>query len=79
MEINNDKNENNQDEIDPKTIRHLLKSSLETLTYDDKKEYNPKFLYKILGFYNSYKKLSDDINNNIIIVNYLNCENNLIK
>jgi hypothetical protein len=76
IEIQNDKN----NEIDETIIKHLLESSLEILTYDDKRDYKPKFLYnyKIPGFYNSYKNLSDYINNNIII-DYFNCEKNLRK
>ena len=54
IEIQNNKN----NEISETIIRKLLESSLEEITYDDKKEYYPKFLYdyKIPGFFNSYKK-----------------------
>ena len=76
IEIQNNKN----NEIDDSIIKQLIENSLEMLTYDDKRDYNPKFLYnyKIPGFYNSYKNLSDYINNNII-VDYFNSEKKLRK
>ena len=76
IEIQNDKNK----EIDDSTIRRLIETTLDTITYDPNKIYNPKFLYnyKIPGFYNSYKYLSEFINKNII-VDYFNYEKNLRK
>ncbi len=71
---------NRSNEIEGTIIRELLEALLDNLTYDDKREFNPKFLfnYKIPGFYNSYKNLSDYIKDNIII-DYFNCEKNLRK
>jgi hypothetical protein len=68
---------NKNNEIDDSIIRQLIETSLERLTYDDNRYYNPKFLYnyKIPGFYKSYKHLSDYINYNIII-DYFNYEEN---
>ena len=51
IEIQNN-NENNK--IDESKINQFLINFLDNLTYDEKKEFNPKFLYnyKIPGFYN---------------------------
>jgi hypothetical protein len=68
-------------EIDGAIIQKLLESSIEAITYDDKKEFNPKFLYNysIPGFYNSFQKLSDYINNSKIIIDYYNYEKYMRK
>ena len=78
IEIQNNKDKNN--EIDGAIIKHLLLSILGSLTYDNKKEYNPKFLYNYIipGFFNYYKNLSDYINKNLV-VDYFNCEKNMRK
>ena len=71
---------NKNKELDNVIIMQLIIDSLDMLTYDEKRYYNPKFLfnYKIPGFYNFNKNLSDYINNNIII-DYFNLEKNLRK
>ena len=71
---------NKNKELDDEIFRQLILDLLDMLTYDEKRYYNPKFLfnYKIPGFYNSYKNLSDYINNDIII-DYFNLEKNLLK
>ena len=76
IEFQNNKNK----EIEDSIINQLIEGSLDLLTYDDKKDFHPKFLYnyKIPGFYNSYKNISEYINNNII-VDYFNLEKNLRK
>ena len=76
IEIQNNKN----NEIDNSIIRELIESLLEALTWDDKKEYNPKFLYnyRIPGFYNTYKNLLNYIKKNISL-DYFNSEKNLRK
>ena len=76
IDIQNDKN----NEIDGTIIQQLLDNLLDMITFDDTREYDPKFLYnfKIPGFYNSYNYLSDYINKNIMI-DYFNYEKNLRK
>ena len=76
IQIQNDKNNKIKENI----IKELLEKFLELLTYNEKNIYNPKILYnyKIPGFYNSYKNLSDYINDSIAI-NYFTCEKNLRK
>ena len=76
IEIQNNKSNG----IDTSIIRELIESLLESLTYDEQKEYNPKFLYnyRIPGFFNSYKNLLNYIKKNIS-VDYFNLEKNLRK
>ena len=54
IEIQNDKNNG----IDGSIIKELIESLLESLSYDEQKDYSPKFLYnyRIPGFFNSYQK-----------------------
>ena len=76
IEIQNDKNNG----IDSSIIRELIENLIENLTYDENKEYNPRFLYnyRIPGFFNSYKNLLNYIKKNIA-VDYFNLEKNLRK
>ena len=55
IEIQNNKNNG----IDSAIIGELIENLIESLTYEEQKEYNPKFLYnyRIPGFFNSYKNL----------------------
>ena len=76
IEIQNNKN----NEINETIIRELIESLLEALTWDEKKEFNPKFLYnyRIPGFYNTYNNILCYIKKNIAL-NYFNLEKNLRK
>ena len=69
------KNKNNK--LDNNIINELKKEILKLIKIENK-IYEPKFLfnYKIPGFYNFYKNLSYDINNNISI-EYFNNEKKL--
>ena len=73
MEINKDKSIN----LDKNIIKILKSEFLKAIKVDDEK-YEPKFLfnYKIPGFYNFYKNLSEYINKNISI-DFYNNEKNL--
>ena len=76
-EIKNSKNIS----INEKLINQIIEYSLERIIYDENKIYNPKFLYgyRIPGFFNYYKYLSDYICNNAVIIDYYNLEKNLRK
>ena len=75
LEIKNNKSNSIEENI----IEKLKEKSLEIITID-KNIYEPKFLfnYKIPGFYNFYRNLSNYINKNITI-EYFNNEKNLRK
>ena len=83
LEINNDincklnKNDTNI-KANSKIIKDLENRFLKEIILDNEKIYEPKFLYnyKIPGFYNFYKKLSDYLTKNIN-TKFLNNEKNL--
>ena len=70
---------NNRDLLDENIIKKIKDKSLEMIEMDNK-NYEPKFLsnYKIPGFYNFYKNLSNYINKNISI-EFFNNENEMRK
>ena len=63
IEINNDKN----NKLDKNIIEKLKNRMLKGIKVDYDVKYEPKFLfnYKIPGFYNFYKNLSEYLNQNI--------------
>ena len=79
LELNNekckvDKNRSDNDEI----IKELETTFLKEIKVENEKNYEPKFLsnFKIPGFYNFYKKLSDYLTKDII-TEFFDNENNL--
>ena len=60
---------NRYDGINSSIVKELIESLVESLTWDEKKEFNPKFLYnyRIPGFYNTYNNILDYIKKNIVL------------
>ena len=78
---NINKNKNDKEKIiDEDILDKLLDNSLDMISIDDKKNFEPKFLpnYILPGFFKFYQNLSNYINENIA-ANYFNNERDLIN